>query len=84
MPTDSPKAQIREFLVRSLGSSELADADDIFAVGGATSLFAMELVMFMEERFAIRLDDDDLDRENFKSIDAMASLVDRKRDTQSG
>jgi len=79
MDADGTKAQLRKFLVRSLGNSRLADDDDIFEVGGATSLFAMELVMFIEERFRIPLDDADLERDNFRSISAMASLVDRKR-----
>ena len=79
LDADGIKPQLRKFLVRSLGNRRLADDDDIFEVGGATSLFAMELVMFIEERFRIPLDDADLERDNFRSISAMASLVDRKR-----
>src|SRR3990172_1437530 len=84
MDADGTKAQLRKFLVRSLGNSRLADDDDIFEVGGATSLFAMELVMFIEERFRSPLDDAALERDNFRSISAMASLVDRKRKARKG
>ena len=83
MPTDDLKPRIREFLSRSFDSSALTDDDDIFAAGRVTSLFAMELVVFIEERIGVRLDDADLDRENFKSINSMASLIERKRAAQS-
>jgi len=72
---------VRAFLARSLRNAELADDDDIFEVGGASSLFAMELVLFIEETFGITLDDGDLEREALGSIDAIAALVSRKRDT---
>lgn len=76
--TNQVREQLRDFLRDSLGM-RLSDDDDIFLVGGASSLFAMELVMFMERKFQITLDDSDLERANFSSIDGMASLIDRKR-----
>ncbi len=69
---------MRDFLGRSLGNSKLLDDDDIFKVGGATSLFAMELVLFIEKQFGIALEDDDLERANFATVDALTALVDRK------
>jgi methoxymalonate biosynthesis acyl carrier protein len=76
-PNDT-RARVREFVARSLGSMNLEDGDDIFRVGGATSLFAMELVMFIEKQFGIVLEDNDLERANFATIDALTALVDRK------
>ena len=75
------KNQLQEFVVRSLGKPDLAGGDDIFEVGEATSLYSMELVLFIEEKLGIPLDDDDLQRDNFSTIDAMASLIERKSDT---
>lgn len=72
------ESQLRDFLQKSLGKS-LASGDDIFFVGGASSLFAMELVMFIEKSFEIELDDSDLERENFNTIDAMVRLIDKRR-----
>jgi len=71
------REELRSFLKKSLGKT-LSDVDDIFLVGDATSLFAMELVMFIEKSFEIMLDDSDLERANFNTIDGMARLVDRK------
>lgn len=61
----------------ALRRPELRDDDDIFEVGGASSLFAAELVVYVEEVLGLELDDDDLVRENFASIDALTRLVDR-------
>lgn len=72
------KMRIRAFVTKSLGTPDLRDEDDIFYVGGATSLFSMELVVFIEDNLGVPLDDEDLDRENFATIDALAAMVERK------
>jgi acyl carrier protein len=40
----------------------------------------MEVVDFVEEKYEVTIEEDDLLADNFKSLDAIASLVDRKRD----
>ena len=57
----------------------LADTADIFEVGGASSLFAVELVLFVEETLGAELQDDDLERANFCTIDAIVALIERKQ-----
>jgi methoxymalonate biosynthesis acyl carrier protein len=52
---------------------------DIFASGAVNSLFAMELVVFVEQRFGVRIIGPDLTLDNFRSVRAMATLVDRLR-----
>lgn len=76
MAIDGIKPRLREFC--SLRAPGLADEDDIFEVGGVNSLFAIELLTFVEEVFSITLEDEDLERKNFSSISAMAALVERK------
>jgi acyl carrier protein len=75
MRVDGIRPRLREFCSRR--APGLADEDDIFAVGGMNSLFAIELLPFVEEACSIRLDDEDLQREHFSSINAMAALVER-------
>ncbi|MGW5052680.1 acyl carrier protein [Actinokineospora sp. NPDC004072] len=56
----------------------LRDDDDIFDLGMVNSLFAVQLVAFVEEEFAITAERDDLDIANFSSIDALTAFVTRK------
>ena len=56
-------------------SVELKDGDDIFALGYVNSLFAMRLVMFVEKEFQMTVTDEDLQIDNFRSVDAIVGLV---------
>ena len=40
--------------------------------------FAMQLVLFIENEFGIKIESDDLNLDNFRSIQALANLVERK------
>ncbi len=72
------KEKLRAFLSQRLGMDSVCDDEDIFASGLVNSLFAMELVLFVEGEFSIEIDDNDLQMDNFRSIDALADLIDRK------
>ena len=72
------KTRIRQFLDKHFQSAELQDDDDIFALGFINSLFAMQLVMFVEKEFEIAIEDQDLELDNFRSINAMDALIERK------
>jgi acyl carrier protein len=72
------KQQIREFVSRFVRGHTLGDGEDIFATGFVNSMFAMQLVQFVETTFGITVESDDLDIDNFRSIDAIAALVERK------
>ncbi len=72
------KAKIRTFLGKHLGGHTLEDDEDIFARGFVNSLMAMQLVTFIEKAFSVEIDDEDLDLDNFRSVDAMDALLDRK------
>jgi methoxymalonate biosynthesis acyl carrier protein len=71
--------QIREFISRHVRGKELADNEDVFASGFVNSMFAMQLVQFVESAFGIVCESDDLDIDNFRSVDALAAFVERKR-----
>lgn len=72
------KIKIRAFLSRFFQTAELKEDDDIFALGFVNSLFAMQLVTWVEKEFGIQIEDEDLEVENFNSIGAIAGLVKRK------
>jgi acyl carrier protein len=77
--TDEIKARVREFIGRHVRGHELRDDEDIFALGFVNSLFAMQLVMFVEQEFGVAVENDDLEIENFNTVAAVAALVERKR-----
>lgn len=79
MDMDESKTKIRAFLTRFIRGDNLGDGDDIFAMRLVNSLFASQLVMFIEKEFAVTVDSEDLDLANFKSIDAMSAFVVRKK-----
>jgi acyl carrier protein len=72
------KGQVREFIGKYVRGHELADDEDIFAGGFVNSMFAMQLVQFVESAFGVTVEDEDLEIDNFKSVDAIAALVERK------
>jgi acyl carrier protein len=75
--TTDVRGEIRRFITAKFPQISLTDSDDIFALGFVNSLFAMELVMFVEKAFGVRAPNDELKLDNFRSLDRMAELVAR-------
>ncbi|HEX4495974.1 MAG TPA: acyl carrier protein [Thermoanaerobaculia bacterium] len=76
---DETQEKIRTFLSRFFKSHDLKPDDDIFALGFVNSLLAMQLVAFVEKEFGVAVGDEDLDLDNFRTINSIAALVARKR-----
>ena len=53
--------------------------DDPLAAGVLDSLAIEQLTAFVEKRFGVAFDEEELDTENFRSIDVLAAFVDAKR-----
>ena len=75
-----PEQQIREYLESQFGEHGLGRTDDIFQLGYVNSLFALELVTFIERTFDLVLEVDDLELAHFRSIASMTELVTSRRD----
>jgi len=76
---DQTQTKIKEFLSRFFKNQDLKPEEDIFALGFVNSLLAMQLVAFVEKEFGIHVGDEDLDLDNFRSIQAISNLVTRKQ-----
>jgi methoxymalonate biosynthesis acyl carrier protein len=72
------KAKLKTFLSQFFGNHDLQDDEDIFAVGFVNSMFAMQLVLFIEQEFQVTIENEDLELDNFRTINAMVSLVESK------
>ncbi|HYP25635.1 MAG TPA: phosphopantetheine-binding protein [Blastocatellia bacterium] len=75
---EETKRIIRGFFSHFFTVANLRDEDDIFQLGFVNSMFAIQLVAFIEKEFDIVVDDEDLDIENFNSVNALAGFIGRK------
>ena len=73
------RAQIRTFLGRYFGNRQVGDDVDLFATGYINSMAALQLVLFIEKQFAVKVATEDLTLDNFRSVDALTALVERKQ-----
>ena len=74
--SDSVSAKVRTFVEPRLPRA-VADDEDFFALGTVNSLFAMELVLFLEDTFGATIPDSELDLAHFQTIGAITALVHR-------
>jgi acyl carrier protein len=71
----------REFIANHAGV-QIHDDEDLFASGHVNSLFAVQLVMWIERTFGTPVANDDLDFDNFRTISSISSFVARKRSAE--
>ncbi|NSL87270.1 acyl carrier protein [Chitinophaga sp. Mgbs1] len=72
---------IREFLRKRVGQDiQFNDAEDIFAAGLVNSLFALELVVFLEQSFDITVENEDLNLQNFSTVENLEAFILKKKD----
>jgi acyl carrier protein len=75
------KDRIRDFVTEEIvfeeGSSPLADETPLL-VGIIDSLGLMQLAAFIEQEFGLEIDDSDMTADNFRDINAIVRLVERR------
>ena len=64
--------------------TEITPDLDLFASGGMSSLFALELVVHLERSFGVAVEGPDLQLANFRTVDAMTALVLRLGEANGG
>jgi acyl carrier protein len=73
------RQQVREFVAQNFfyGGLELPLTDDLPLVerGGLDQTGVLEIAMFLEETYGVRVDEADLTPENFDSIDNIARYI---------
>ena len=78
MSSNEIKKALRGFILRSVRVPVLGDDDDLFESGIVNSLFAVQLMTFVEKHFAIEVASEDLEIANFRSLNATAGFVLKK------
>ncbi|WP_194910756.1 acyl carrier protein [Catenulispora rubra] len=69
--------KITSFIRERFPEADITETEDIFSLGYINSLFAMELVMYIEKTFGITIGNEDLRIDNFRTVAAMTGLVAR-------
>jgi methoxymalonate biosynthesis acyl carrier protein len=74
------KDTVKSFLQKKIGEEVSFNYDDdIFKLGLVNSLFALELVVFLENTFGLQVENEDLNLENFNQINNIEKFVQRKK-----
>jgi acyl carrier protein len=69
------RAFVTERLAPAVGLTTLGDEDDLIDSGVVDSLGIFQLIAFLEERFGIKIGDEEITPENFGTIAAIDRLV---------
>lgn len=62
----------------ALEGEEITRDEDLLATDVLDSMMIVELVSFLEAKFGIQVQDDDLLPENFKTVNEIVAFVERK------
>ncbi len=68
---------LKFFIEKNKADENLTWDTDLLGGGYVNSLFALEIVMFLEKEFKIRIKRKDINDENFRTINNMTALVER-------
>lgn len=71
------KERILQFFADKKKADGLSYGTELLKSKHINSLFALQVVMFVEKEFGIKLARKEISPENFHSIDAIAALVER-------
>ncbi|PIY20269.1 acyl carrier protein [Candidatus Desantisbacteria bacterium CG_4_10_14_3_um_filter_40_18] len=74
--------EIRDFLKEHLllnDTEDLANDDSLLEKGIIDSTGILDLVSFIEEKYGIKIDDEELLPENFDSLLAIADFIENKK-----
>jgi methoxymalonate biosynthesis acyl carrier protein len=72
---DEIKKKVREFLNKNKSMEGIKDQDDLFQQGYVDYLFALQLIMFLEKEFKIRIKNKEIKEDNFRSVEKIAETV---------
>jgi methoxymalonate biosynthesis acyl carrier protein len=76
LTAQSARAELTVFL-EARTRQPWAPTTDLFESGIITSIFAMELVVHIEQTYGVTIEGDDLSMTNFRTVDTMVALITR-------
>ncbi|PGY60065.1 acyl carrier protein [Bacillus thuringiensis] len=76
---DKNLEQIIHMYIQDHVGIEFNDDTEIFEEGLVNSLFAIQLMTFLEKEFTIKVTMDDLDMDNYKSVNSIGNFIRNKQ-----
>lgn len=70
--------KMMKFVSKNVSGGNVGLEDNLFELGLVHSLFAMQIILFIEKEFNVELEDDDLDFEKLQNIKMICELVDER------
>jgi len=78
-------SRIHDFVVHTFPLARkrnVSASTDLLESGVIDSMGVLDLVGFLQQEFAVTVEDDDLTPENFRSIDCMAEFLQRRLESR--
>jgi len=77
------RSELRNFILENYlftdDQSALADSDSFLDKGIIDSTGILELIFFLEEKFSVKVDDEEMIPENLDSVDNIVKYVESKK-----
>ena len=70
---------IREELLRGDGQVSLEPDASLISTGVLDSLALLKLLLFIEERFSLKVNDGEVNPRNFETVDRITAFIESKR-----
>lgn len=73
------REELLKFLGRFFPIDEIAGDTNIYELGYVNSLFGQQLIIYLEKKFDIEIEIEDMDINNFVSINNILAFIEKKK-----
>ncbi|QUI21911.1 acyl carrier protein [Vallitalea pronyensis] len=80
MNHDEMKEKLIAYIKEKLQVDDITDTTELEELGEFSSIFVVELILFIEENFDLEVSDEDYGMENYKDVATIVALVIRNKD----
>ncbi len=73
------RSAVRSFLKNSAPKGvNFTDSDNLLTKGVIDSIRMLDMISFLEEKYHLKIDEDELMPENFESVDAITRFIEQR------
>lgn len=82
MSTEAIIEKVKSYILRTVDGTVITEDTDLFQTGIIHSLFAVQLVVFIEKAFQLELEEEDLTQEHMRTIRNITKLIEEKQEEE--